>query len=350
MNPDQTEQSIVNHENAVERCNKVRKWLLKPEPDIDQSIEELIKAVEMLDDDSSPEADEVRQLAGELWKTLAITSEDIENAREILLMGVQLFSNHSEADTLDSMLYLAEHGCILNRAIDVQQDQHWPTWLEEEDAPEKLTRLVKALDILGNSEIWPNFQTQFEKDRTSVLDEMLPAFLENLYISARQFARDRDFAMANLTVETALTLFQHEIRPYIEPTFSEDDLHQLKDTLTIREQAEVALWTAAVRLTDPEIQFREVVPEISVLILNHPDVPVDDLNALIGDLYQSEKVEALYMQSLNLVNFTENINTLRDVEEIHFSILDELPEFLKQADARCLRIPLTMQQMGLPRI
>lgn len=332
MHPHQAEPDQENHQLAVERCKIVRGWLQNPEPNIEQSIAELIQIVESLGDESTQEAVEIRDLAGELWRSLAMMSEDVEAARETLLMGVQLFTSGPEADTLDNMLYLAEQGCILHRAIEIHADQPWPAWLEESDAPQNLTRLVKAFDILGKSENWPNLQTRLDQYRQVFLVEMLPAYLENLYQSARQYARDRNFAMANLTVEIALNLFQHEIRPYVELGFTEDELHQLKDTLTIREQAEVILWTAAVRLTDPDTQFREVVPEISVLILNHPDVPVEDLNSLIGDLYQAEKIETIYLRTLDLENFTEDINTYREVRDIHFSILDELPLFLNQAD------------------
>ena len=189
MHSELTKPDQRNHQLAVERCHIVRDWLEDSKPKIDQSIEELIRVVELLDNDSTPKANKIRELAGELWRILSIKLDDVETARETLLKGLQLFGSTPAAQTLEEMLYLAEQGCIIHRSLEVTPDEQWPVWLVESDAPQRLTRLVKAFDVLLKSAIWSNLRARRDQYYQEFIEKMLPAYLETLYKSARQFAR-----------------------------------------------------------------------------------------------------------------------------------------------------------------
>jgi hypothetical protein len=334
MQPQRTNSDNDIRKLAAERCELVRGWLQEGDLRIDQSTETLTQVIELLNSDSTPEAEKIIELAGDLWRTLAIKIADIRQMQETLLQGVHLFAGKPPTQQFEEMLYQVEQVFTVQYAVEVAPDKRWPSWLEQSDAPQRLTRVVKAFDVLGESENWPYLQNQIDRCYQRFINEILPAYLAYLYELARQYSRERKFALSTQTVERAIKLLRHEIRSYLQLSFTEDDLHQLKDTLAIREQAEVTLWSAAVRLTDTETLFSEVVPNISVLILNHPDVPVQDLNALLADLYQAEKSETLYLKLTNLDHFTENINAVLSMGAIDFEIADQPPEFLIQADPK----------------
>lgn len=332
MQGQQANPQTEEQQRAEELCRQVQEWLQQTEPLFDQSEDALRQAIDFLAGDTTPPGDEIRKQAGELWHLLSEKTIDLENARALLHEGAQLFVLLPVAHTFGDMFNLVELGLGVRRDLELATDRRWPIWLEQSDAQGHLSRLVTALDALTGPRSWPTLRKQIDNYRTSFTNDMLPEYYLHVYEVARKDARNRNFAQAVQATETALRFSLKELRPYLPQNILPKELLRLKEVLGARQQAEVSLWAAANRLVTKKLPFRQVVPEITLTLPVHPDVPVEDLKMLFDDLKKAEEIETALQAPPTPDNYAENIQHWQTLVQETLTIQDEQPAFLKNAD------------------
>lgn len=157
--------------------------------------------------------------------------------------------------------------------------------------------------------------------------------LNTLYQKARGEARRGNFARALQSVETAVQLISEQTPTELPTSIDPAEILALRDALVARQQAEVALWSAAVRLTSSDVPVNEVLSGVNLQMVEHPDVSVDDLNQLMGDLIQVGKVEAVHQELSDPETFNDGVRHNQNLGQVGLAITTALPGFLKDSDA-----------------
>jgi hypothetical protein len=337
VNQQNADPESKNQQRAEELIAAVQGWLSQSEPFIDQSVEALRQVIALLDGDSTERAGEIRQRAGGFWCALCEEVPDLEVVQMLLSEGEQLFTGLPAAQRLGEMFESVEIVSGLRRALDLEPDQRQPTWLGQPEAIDRLAQLGEAFDVLDRSELWPNLQMQVEKCRQSFVHDLLDPYLVKLDQDARLQAQNKKFARALSTIEKANQLLSEQFPTQFLSTIDQDEVLLLKEALVTRQQAEVALWSAAVRLTSSDITFSQVLSEVDLDLPDHADVPVDDLVILLDDLNQVAKVEAVSLELSDAQYFVNGVHHSQNLTQVKLAIEDDLPAFLKEADAALTR-------------
>jgi hypothetical protein len=334
MHPQNVDSEPENQVRVEEILAEVQALIRGPDPLVDQSVEALRQVMALLDGDSSQGAGELRQRTGELWGLLCEKVVDLDDAQALINEGKQLFVGLPTAQRLTVMNEFVDLGLGVRRALELGPDRSWPAWLEQSDAKDNLEHLLGAFEALDRPGVWPALQVQVEQYRRTFAVDMYGKYLVKLYQDARQEARNRNFAKALYTVETANQLLSGQDPTQLPPDIEQDEILVLRSALVARQQAEVSLWSGAVRLTSSDIPFSEVLSEITLDLPNHPDVPVDDLAALVDDMNQVEKVETVYLSLSDPDLFAEGVFNSKKLMQVTLSIESDFPAFLKETDSQ----------------
>ena len=321
-----------NHQRAEELCSLAQNRLQQIEPSFGQSVQALRQALDILGDDPTPQADKIRQQAGELWRLLAEKVPDMETAHALLREGVQLLAGLPVGQTLEEMVKLVKLSQDVRNDLELPPNQRFPTWLGQSNAQERLFYLAGALDTLIDSRGWPSLSKQAVSYRQLLVKDYLPEYLLPLYNAARQAARNRNITLALQTTEAAWQFVPEELRPYLPPSIGSEGLLRLKEALEAHQESEETLWAAAFGLTTKKLPFCKVVPDITLNLPVHPDVSVDDLETLFDDLKKAEKIEAAIHAPTTADNYALSIYRWHMLAQDPLAIRDKIPVFLENVD------------------
>ena len=342
---------IEELKQAEELCSQAEAILQQGQTTLEAAFIALRQSLELLGESQELVFVRIRNRAGGIWLLLIEQISDLEETQARLHEGIERLAYTPLLKVFEDRLALVEVALEIAGYFEKESPGEWSSWLES-DRGEWARRLENNLALLAGTDSWQILQDRAKSWREQLVGAIFPTYLQPLYETARQRAREKNFEVAFQIADEACQRIPAAIAAELPTNIGKQGLCQLRDALQARMQAEEDLFAATKELKKPGKTLKQVFSEIDPYLSDHPDVPRDDLLSLLKDLKLAAEIESVLQRQSSVNRYAADICDYLELARDDLSIRNQLPEFIQRSDpqlAQWLQARMLALQENLAR-
>jgi hypothetical protein len=318
---------------AEEFCSQAEAFLQQNQPPLEAAFVALRQALELLGDGQELGIVRIRNRVGGIWLLLIEHISDLNETQAYLKEGIERLTYTPLLKVFEDRLALVEIGIELRDHFQNASEEEWSNLLQR-DKGKWTWRLESNLIVLTGTDSWQILQDQAKDWRRKLTTAILPVYLQPHYDSARQQAHERNFEEAYRIADTICQQFPETLVTDLPAEIGAQGLWQLRDVLQARLLVEKDLIAASKDLKKPGNSFKIAFSDIDPYLIEHPDVPRDDVLSLLNDLKLAAEIESVLQKQSSVNSYAADICSYQELGNKELSIRSQLPEFLQRFDPK----------------